>query len=259
MKEKIEILLSVSAAALMMAAPVWAQNYKADETGTLREAPGKTYEYRLPGIPLIKDRFIGPEVSYITVNPGASAEEILGKFVYNTAGEEIASVDDIIINDSGQATMVIVSEGGFMGLGEKLAAFDYNLVTRRDPDGDVIMPLDKQALARAIEFSYEADPDDATTLVMPATSYRLSEILDAELIDPLGSEVAEVEDATLAEGLVEYIVFDLEDTTGIEDDMIAMPYDDLAKTETKGDLDFQMTSEQTRSLEEFVTTKVTSR
>ncbi|MDR6770136.1 PRC-barrel domain-containing protein [Azospirillum sp. BE72] len=55
----------------------------------------------------------------------ASAEELIGKNVYGRDNEKIGEVDDVILDANGQAKQLVVSSGGFLGIGEKQVAVDY--------------------------------------------------------------------------------------------------------------------------------------
>ncbi|CBS87397.1 PRC-barrel domain-containing protein [Azospirillum lipoferum] len=55
----------------------------------------------------------------------ASADELIGKNVYGRDNEKIGEVDDVILDANGQAKQLVVSSGGFLGIGEKQVAVDY--------------------------------------------------------------------------------------------------------------------------------------
>ncbi|KAA0583562.1 PRC-barrel domain containing protein [Azospirillum sp. B21] len=55
----------------------------------------------------------------------ASAEELIGKNIYGRDNEKIGEVDDVILDANGQAKQLVVSSGGFLGIGEKQVAVDY--------------------------------------------------------------------------------------------------------------------------------------
>lgn len=66
------------------------------------------------------------------------SSELVGSTVYDQAGERIGTVDDVIIDASGAVTSVIISVGGFLGLGEKNVAVPLKtLVTMRDEKGKI--------------------------------------------------------------------------------------------------------------------------
>jgi sporulation protein YlmC with PRC-barrel domain len=47
------------------------------------------------------------------------AEQLVGKSVYNSAGERVGEIDEIVVNRSSRATAAVVGVGGFVGIGEK--------------------------------------------------------------------------------------------------------------------------------------------
>ncbi|KAA1054496.1 PRC-barrel domain-containing protein [Azospirillum argentinense] len=54
----------------------------------------------------------------------ASAENMMGKNVYGTDNEKVGEVEDIILDSNGQARQLVISSGGFLGIGEKQIAVD---------------------------------------------------------------------------------------------------------------------------------------
>ena len=57
----------------------------------------------------------------------ASAEKMMGKNVYGQNNEKIGEVEDIILDpQSGQAKQLILSSGGFLGIGDKKVAVDFS-------------------------------------------------------------------------------------------------------------------------------------
>jgi sporulation protein YlmC with PRC-barrel domain len=50
-----------------------------------------------------------------------SMEEVLGSTVVNSAGEEVAEIEDIVL-DANQKYYAILSVGGFLGIGDKKVA-----------------------------------------------------------------------------------------------------------------------------------------
>lgn len=56
-----------------------------------------------------------------------SAERLLGRTVIGADGKELGEVEDVILNaSSGDAEKLVISSGGFMGLGEKNVAVDIS-------------------------------------------------------------------------------------------------------------------------------------
>ena len=55
-----------------------------------------------------------------------TAERILGANVYDTAGENIATVDDLVLGADGEVTHAVMDVGGFLGLATYTVALDIN-------------------------------------------------------------------------------------------------------------------------------------
>ncbi len=54
-----------------------------------------------------------------------AAEELDGAPVYDSTGEEIGNISELVVNDSGEISEVVIDVGGFLGLGEKPVAISY--------------------------------------------------------------------------------------------------------------------------------------
>jgi ribosomal 30S subunit maturation factor RimM len=57
-----------------------------------------------------------------------SAYKLVGINVYNQGNEKIGEVKDILLEKSGKADKVILSVGGFLGLGERYVAVPYDQI-----------------------------------------------------------------------------------------------------------------------------------
>jgi hypothetical protein len=73
---------------------------------------------------------------------------LIGTAVYNDRDEKIGSVDDLVLGKDNKADEVIVSVGGFLGMGNKLVAVPYTQLKLGD----------KRTPAAAIRSSCPARP-----------------------------------------------------------------------------------------------------
>ncbi|MBT3071471.1 PRC-barrel domain-containing protein [Rhodomicrobium sp. Az07] len=76
------------------------------------------------------------------------------KNVYNSAGESIGNLNDLVIDKDGRIAAVVVGVGGFLGLGEKNVAVDYGHLKKDGgitPDR-VTINMSKQDLNNAPSF-----------------------------------------------------------------------------------------------------------
>lgn len=86
-----------------------------------------------------------------------SASTLMGDKVVNAEGEDLGEVSEVMIDlDAGQIAYVVITFGGFLGLGGKLFAFPWGALTL-DPDREVfVVDVDREQLEEAPGF----DEDD---------------------------------------------------------------------------------------------------
>jgi hypothetical protein len=83
-----------------------------------------------------------------------SSEKVSGTSVYNRSGDSLGTIDHVMIDKlSGNVTYVVMSSGGFLGIGENYnpvpwgsLAYDVNL-------GGYVLDADRSRLERAPRFS----------------------------------------------------------------------------------------------------------
>lgn len=62
--------------------------------------------------------------------------KLVGSTVYNEANENIGSIEDIVLKSDGAMDEVVLSVGGFLGIGEKFVAVPFgDLKITRDGSG----------------------------------------------------------------------------------------------------------------------------
>ena len=93
----------------------------------------------------------------------ASAEKLLGKNVYGKDNEKVGEVEDIILDPaSGQAKQLVLSSGGFLGIGEKKVAVDFNQAKWNEADNRLqLSTLSRDDVKNMNEFKYS---DSMTSL-----------------------------------------------------------------------------------------------
>ena len=80
---------------------------------------------------------------------------MIGSSVVNEAGDTVGSVDDIIIGEDGKTPFVVLSVGGFLGIGNKLVVLPYQQL--KTMDRKIVMPgATKDALKDLPEFKYSS-------------------------------------------------------------------------------------------------------
>lgn len=70
---------------------------------------------------------------------GNLASNIIGETVYNGTGddaENVGNVNDLVIGADGQVEAIVIGVGGFLGIGEKNVAVDYETIDWAERDGN---------------------------------------------------------------------------------------------------------------------------
>lgn len=85
-----------------------------------------------------------------------------GERIHNYAGEDLGKVDEIILDlDGGRIGYVVISLGGFLGIGDKLYAVPWELFSIRADEARLFLDIDKQMLLDAPGFERTKWPDMA--------------------------------------------------------------------------------------------------
>lgn len=86
--------------------------------------------------------------------------EVIGVDVENTQGEDLGSVEEIILDKvTGNVRYVVLSFGGFMGMGDKLFALPWNSLSYDENKGSFILNVAKEKLEKAPGFNKENWPN----------------------------------------------------------------------------------------------------
>jgi sporulation protein YlmC with PRC-barrel domain len=84
------------------------------------------------------------------------ASHIIDHLVKNDRGEGLGEVDDLIMSRNGKIKKVILSVGGFLGIGDRLVAVQYRSL-RIDEKGDTIYNVTKEQLEKHPIFDYRKE------------------------------------------------------------------------------------------------------
>lgn len=94
-------------------------------------------------------------------------KNLLGKTVYNDAGDKVGTVMDLIIDPERNVSYVIVGAGGFIGIGRHDVAVAVNRI--KDTGGKLLMAgATKGTIQSMPAFNYASDTDRRDRLVAEA-------------------------------------------------------------------------------------------
>lgn len=91
----------------------------------------------------------------VTVLGSEQAKSVLGKEVLSSANEDMGRIVDVIVDRTGRVRAAIIDFGGFLGLGSRKIAVDWNALSFAADDGkrDVItLALSRDQVKAAPEY-----------------------------------------------------------------------------------------------------------
>ena len=96
-------------------------------------------------------------IHYVTVAPAdIMSSKLVGQDVYNNKGEKLGNVADLVIDNGKTITGVVLSVGGFLGMGERYVLIDPSSMVLSDKNGlHGVVDTDKDNLKNAPAFNYK--------------------------------------------------------------------------------------------------------
>jgi hypothetical protein len=111
---------------------------------------------------------IAPEGKYIEANGEVAADETVnliasdkveGTAVYDRAGSHLGSVYNAMINKvTGQVAYVVISFGGFLGIGANYTALPWKALVYDHTMGGYVVNVTRDQLQGAPNYAGDADP-----------------------------------------------------------------------------------------------------
>lgn len=165
---------------------------------------------RAPGVTTTDTVSEAPAATAPVIAPaeGNLASLIIGESVYNGTGDEaqdIGKVNDVVLSPEGKAQSLVIGVGGFLGMGQKNVAFDFDKATwaERDSDRWLVVEATKESLEALPDFdrrAYDvapvtsADNSAAAPAAVPATDTAA-----APKEQPDATSTAAIDKSTLTE------------------------------------------------------------
>ena len=99
-------------------------------------------------------RFANRPVKHLT------ASSLLGDKIYNTAGEQLGEIKDIMLNlDEGTIAYVVIEFGGFLGMGQKLFSVPFDALHLDAENQTFILHRSKESLESEPGFDKDHWPE----------------------------------------------------------------------------------------------------
>ncbi|MGX8008913.1 PRC-barrel domain-containing protein [Mesorhizobium sp. ORM8.1] len=109
------------------------------------------------------------------VAEGKLVSKIMGAAVYDSTADDatkIGDVNDIVLDKDGNAKLVVIGVGGFLGVGEKNVAYDFGKLEWINKNGDrwLVAKTTKDELKAQPNFDTKAYDTAAASTVQPAST-----------------------------------------------------------------------------------------
>ncbi|MDB5492104.1 MAG: photosystem reaction center subunit [Micavibrio sp.] len=193
----------------------------------------------------------GTTFDHTTFQTSYSAKAIIGQSIKDTQGKNVAKIHDIILDKDGNAKSIIVQDGGFFGVGGKMAALNYASVVKSSEDAEILMPLSKDTVKNVAEFSYKPT-ETAGVNVLPADGVSLKEVLASSILTPDSKKLASVDNVIMSKGQATKLIVGFDKTLGLGGEKAALDFSDAKLTrEEGGKVTLQLSAAQSSSFDNY--------
>ncbi len=88
------------------------------------------------------------------------ATDVLGRTIHNPQGETLGRITDVVFEPekAGSILYVVMSFGGFLGVGEKLFAIPWSELSRSENRADYVLGVPREAFERARGIQHDDWP-----------------------------------------------------------------------------------------------------
>lgn len=189
-----------------------------------------------------------------SLNSEATAKKLLGRTIVDAKGKKVGTLEDIIVDANGTANWAVVADGDFVGVGKK-AAFKYDHVINQNKEGNIVASISEGNIKAAKEFSYDAKEVAQGKTTIPAGSYSIKELLDADVETSAKNLDLDLENIAFKGNQAQYFVFEADNNKENKDGYAAVAFKDV-KLLPKADneVDLQLTGAQEQSLMAHIST-----
>lgn len=82
------------------------------------------------------------------------SNELIGRDIQNAAGETVGEVNSVILGQDGKADAVIVGVGGFLGIGERDVAINWDDLSIANDSDEIVANVTREQLEQMPEYTF---------------------------------------------------------------------------------------------------------
>ena len=231
------------------------------------QVPGPGQRPMAPAAPMAEPSAQAPlgsdaAIVYNVADTDQLATKIIGAGVYSSSAsnaDRFGDINDIVLDDNGQVAAVVIGVGGFLGLGEKQVAVNFDAlqwVVAEDNSERYVLATTKEALESAPDFVARDDQpvaaarpgnvvapaatpmagdnaalDRSTMTAVDAGTLSAEQLIGTSVMGPQNDRLGEIGDIILMpEGKVDAVIVDFGGFLGLGEKQVAVGYDNLEFT-----------------------------
>lgn len=136
------------------------------------EEPAMTAEEPMPATEgeMAQDEATMPPADAVVMEQGSDelrGDWVIGTTVVSPQDETIGQIQDVIITPDGQITSAVLSVGGFLGLGAKNIAVDWNELQISEDGQQITLNITREEAEQAPEYAFRDQQQDAAGTMQP--------------------------------------------------------------------------------------------
>jgi ribosomal 30S subunit maturation factor RimM len=178
------------------------------------------------------------------------ASDLIGLKVKNASDDTIGKIDDLLIQSDEVVLNVVLSVGGFLGMGDQLVAVPYHQlqVSRKNGTDQATYHATKAELEALPEFSYDV-------LAEGPMLYRANNLIGQNVKNASGDTIGEIDNIIIgAEDKALHAIISVGGFLGIGDKLVAVPFDQLKidRVKDKNQVQYEATKVSLEAMPGFI-------
>ncbi len=181
-------------------------------------------------------------ISYETAE---HASNWMGLDVYSLDNELVGETSDMLIAPDGRLKALVISHGGFIGMGSKEVALDFNQISYNNERGH--LQVDRLKKTLSVYPPHERNAADNNTTLYSETLH-LTDLINTDLREVNNEVIAKINDLRINNGEIVRVMASLYPDFLIPGPSLSVDYDALERVITKDDIYFRLNAEQSELL-----------
>lgn len=179
---------------------------------------------------------------YVENGTHVTAETVIGQDIFDPQGDVIATVSDFILDENGQVRNLVVSYGGFMGVGSKDIVLDFDTFEARSNNSGYDTKLTKINFNNYPEFNAKK---------LSQSMHLASDLMNASVVNPSMDELAEVDNIIIKNGNATKLIVSYVDGVMPEKAMIDFTDADIV-FDAYSDAHFKLSMNESKQFNNFI-------